>query len=72
MISCPDGNASRDLVTLTASQGLSENESGYARISIMAKSKNALLTGWIQKRNTNPSVLISGVQHTAGTVTQSS
>ncbi len=32
----------------------------------MAKSKNALLTGRIQKRETNPSVLISGLQHTAG------
>jgi hypothetical protein len=45
----------RDLVTLLASQGLSENEIGCARISMMAKSGNALLTGRIQKRKTNPS-----------------
>jgi hypothetical protein len=44
----------RDLVTQPASQGLSENEIGCARISIMAKSMNALLTGRIQKRKTNP------------------
>jgi hypothetical protein len=44
----------RDLVTLLASQGLSENEIGCARISMMAKSTNALLTGRIQKRKTNP------------------
>jgi len=43
----------RDLVTQSASQGLSENESGCARISMMAKSTNALLTGRIQKRKTN-------------------
>jgi hypothetical protein len=44
----------RDLVTQSASQGLSENEIGCARISMMAKSTNALLTGRIQKRKTNP------------------
>ena len=43
----------RDLVTQLASQGLSENENGRARISMMAKSLNALLTGRIQKRKTN-------------------
>jgi hypothetical protein len=43
-----------DLVTQSASQGLSENEIGCARISMMAKSTNALLTGRIQKRKTNP------------------
>ena len=36
-----------------ASQGLSENEIGCARISIMAKGMNALFTGRIQKRKTN-------------------
>jgi hypothetical protein len=40
----------RDLVTHLAFQGLSENEIGCARISMMAKSTNALLTGRIQKR----------------------
>src|SRR5205809_7106631 len=44
----------RDLVTQLASQGLSENENGRARISMMAKSTNALFTGRIQKRKTNP------------------
>ena len=44
----------RDLVTHSASQGLSENEIGCARISMMAKSMNALFTGRIQKRKTNP------------------
>ena len=43
----------RDLVTQSASQGLSENEIGCARISMMAKSTNALFTGRIQKRKTN-------------------
>lgn len=42
----------RDLVTHLAFQGLSENEIGCARISMMAKSTNALLTGRIQKRKT--------------------
>ena len=46
----------RDLVTQLASQGLSENENGRARISMMAKSNNALLTGRIQKRKTNPPI----------------
>ena len=44
----------RDLVTQPASQGLSENENGCARISMMAKSMNAPFTGRIQKRKTNP------------------
>ena len=44
----------RDLVTQPASQGLSENENGCVRISMMAKSMNALFTGRIQKRKTNP------------------
>jgi hypothetical protein len=43
----------RDLVTQLASQGLSQNEIGCARISMMAKSTNALFTGRIQKRKTN-------------------
>jgi hypothetical protein len=44
----------RDLVTQSASQGLSQNEIGCARISMMAKSTTALFTGRIQKRKTNP------------------
>src|SRR6516225_7637023 len=44
----------RDLVTQSAYQGLSENENGCARISMMARSTNALFTGRIQKRKTNP------------------
>jgi hypothetical protein len=44
----------RDLVALPAYQGLSENENGCVRISILAKSMNALFTGRIQKRKTNP------------------
>src|ERR1700746_1505052 len=43
----------RDLVTHPASQGLSENEIGCARISMMARSANAPFTGRIQKRKTN-------------------
>jgi Transposase len=37
----------------TDDQGLSENEIGCARISMMARSKNAPFTGRIQKRKTN-------------------
>ena len=44
----------RDLVTQLASQGLSQNEIGCVRISMMAKSMNAPFTGRIQKRKTNP------------------
>jgi hypothetical protein len=44
----------RDLVTQLAVQGLSENEIGCARISMMARSKTAPFTGRIQKRKTNP------------------
>ena len=44
----------RDLVALSASQGLSQNEIGCARISMMARSTNASFTGRIQKRKTYP------------------
>jgi len=44
----------RDLVTQAASQGLSENEIGCARMSMMARSTNALCKGRIQMRKTNP------------------
>ena len=44
----------RDLVTQLASQGLSENEIGCERISIVARSTNAPFTGRIQKSKTYP------------------
>src|SRR6266566_1920562 len=57
----------RDLVTLLASQGLSQNEIGCARISMMARSTNAPFTGRIQKRKTNHLQIITfGLQRTAG------
>jgi hypothetical protein len=56
----------RDLVALAASQGLSENESGCARISMMARSTNAPCKGRIQKRKTTLHLLKSGLQRTAG------
>ena len=57
----------RDLVTQAASQGLSENEIGCARISMMAKSTNALRKGRIQMRKTIPLHLLKfGLQRTAG------
>ena len=43
----------RDLVTQAASQGLSQNEIGCARISMMARSTNAPCKGRIQMRKTN-------------------
>src|ERR1700747_1608193 len=45
--------ASRDLVTRLAFEGLSENEIGRARISIMARSDLLHVKGRIQKRKTN-------------------
>ena len=57
----------RDLVTQAASQGLSENEIGCARISMMARSTNAPCKGRIQMRKTNPLHLLKfGLQRTAG------
>ena len=44
----------RDPVTHMASQGLSLNEIGCARISIMARGIGAPFTGRIQMRKTNP------------------
>ena len=56
-----------DLVTQPASQGLSENEIGCARISIMARSTTAPCKGRIQMRKTNPLHLFTfGLQRTAG------
>jgi hypothetical protein len=58
--------APRDLVTQAASQGLSENEIGCARISMMARSTNAPCKGRIQMRKTNPLHLLKfGLQRTA-------
>ena len=57
----------RDLVAQAASQGLSENEIGCARISMMARSKNAPFKGRIQKRKTyRLQIITSGLQRTAG------
>ena len=44
----------RDLVTQAASQGLSQNEIGCARISMMARNTNAPCKGRIQMRKTTP------------------
>ncbi len=56
----------RDLVTQAASQGLSENEIGCARISMMARSTNASCKGRIQMRKTNPLHFFTfGLQRTA-------
>ena len=60
----------RDLVALTAIQGLSQNEIGCARISVMARSKSAPFKGRIQKRKTNYlQIIISSLQRTAGPYT---
>jgi hypothetical protein len=57
----------RNLVALPAFQGLSQNEIGFARISMMARSTNAPFKGRIQKRETNHLQIITfGLQRTAG------
>ena len=56
----------RDLVALAASQGLSQNEIGCARISMMARSTNAPCKGRIQRRKTTLHLFKSGLQRTAG------
>jgi hypothetical protein len=57
----------RDLVALAAFQGLSQNEIGCARISMMARSTNPPFKGRIQKRKTNRLQIIkSNLQRTAG------
>jgi hypothetical protein len=57
----------RDLVALAAFQGLSENEIGCVRISMMARSNRAPFEGRIQKRKTNRlQIIISGLHRTAG------
>jgi hypothetical protein len=57
----------RDLVALAAFQGLSQNEIGCARISMMAGSTSAPFKGRIQKRKTNHlQIFTFGLQRTAG------
>jgi hypothetical protein len=57
----------RDLVTQAASQGLSQNEIGCARISMMARGTTAPSKGRIQMRKTNPLHFFTfGLQRTAG------
>ena len=61
----------RDLVALAAFQGLSQNEIGCARISMMARSTNAPFKGRIQKRKTNHlQIFTFGLQRTAGPYTK--
>ena len=56
----------RDLVAPAAFQGLSQNEIGCARISMMARSTNAPFKGRIQKRKTNHlQIFTFGLQRTA-------
>jgi hypothetical protein len=56
-----------DLVAQPAFQGLSENEIGRARISIMARNTNVPITCRIQKRKTNRLQIVkSDLQRTAG------
>ena len=56
-----------ELVTRLAFQGLSENEIGRARISMMARNANVPFKGRIQKRKTNHLQIITfGLQRTAG------
>jgi hypothetical protein len=57
----------RDLVTQPASQGLSENEIGCARISMMARGKNRPIQGPdTEVQDQYPPSLTSGLQRTAG------
>ena len=56
----------RDLVALAAFQGLSQNEIGCARISMMARGTNAPCKGRIQKRKTTLHLFKSDLQRTAG------
>ncbi len=57
----------RDPVTLLAAQGLSENEIGCARISMMARSKNRSIQGPdTEAQDQTFPFITSGLQHTAG------
>src|SRR5262249_61765494 len=56
-----------DLVARPASMGLSENEIGCARISMMARNTNVPFKGRIQKRKTYPLQIITfRLQRAAG------
>ena len=56
-----------ELVTRLASQGLSENEIGRARISMMARNANVPFKGRIQKRKTyHLQIITFGLQRAAG------
>jgi hypothetical protein len=56
-----------ELVTRPAFQGLSQNEIGRARISMMARNRNVPFKGRIQKRKTNHLQIITfGLQRAAG------
>ena len=56
-----------ELVTRPAFQGLSENEIGRARISIMARNANVPFKGRIQKRKTyHLQIITFGLQRAAG------
>ena len=57
----------RDLVARPASLGLSENETGCARISMMARNTNVPFKGRIQKRKTDHLQIITfRLQRAAG------
>src|ERR1700745_209126 len=56
-----------ELVTRLAFQGLSENEIGRARISMMARNANVPFKGRIQKRKTyHLQIITFGLQRAAG------
>src|SRR5256885_4505822 len=56
-----------ELVTRLAFQGLSENEIGRARISMMARNANVPFKGRIQKRKTyHLQIVTFGLQRAAG------
>ena len=56
----------RDLVALLAFQGLSQNEIGCARISMMARSTNAPLRAGYGSETNHPQIITFGLQRTAG------
>src|SRR5947209_11704727 len=57
----------RDLVARPASLGLSENEIGCARISMVARNANVPFKGRIQKRKTyHLQIITFGLQRAAG------
>src|ERR1700722_16702291 len=61
------GRRARVLVPQAGSEGLSQNDIGCARISMMARSTNTPCKGRIQMRKTNPLHFFTfGLQRTAG------